>query len=332
MISIKSSVTELELSYQLRTVVLDCYSQAIKNVAHYAVELEGGLTADYRKHLNDLAAEIAPGEPEVLQDSRATLRSLLRDYRNRAAQYLTRLHDELAGTVRALQEILDALGQADGDHDAQLRGALSKLRMAASDPVHAEIASVVTAAADTIENTLEQMRKQHQLTTAQFLVEIRMLHQRIDSLETAASIDKVTQFANQQEMEQRIQSTAPGGYCLLLIGARGLRRAETQFGSDLMDQLSGAFAKRLLNSLPATAVVSRWGPEHFVVMLDMKKSEATASGQWITENMSGAYVCLKDGKTVRPNLQLSVGVVETASSDSAPRIVQRVCAFLGIPT
>src|ERR1039458_7686552 len=322
MISIQSSLTELERSHQFRIVVLDCYLQAIKNMAQYAVELDGNLTGDHRKHLTSLADDVALGRQEVLLESSATLRGLLRDYREKATQYLSGLREELAGTARALEEILDALGQADGDHDSQLRAALTRLREVANDPAHGAIAPVVASAADTIEYSLEQVRKQHQLTIAQFLVEIRMLHKRIDSLETAASIDQFTHFANQQEMEQRIRSATPGGYCLLLIGTRGLRRAEVQFGTEVGEELSGAFSKRLRNSLPTTAVISRWGPEQFVVMVTVNKSEATASGKWITDHLSGAYACLKAGKTVRPSLQLTIGIVDTAASDSPERIMQ----------
>ena len=38
-----------------------------------------------------------------------------------------------------------------------------------------------------------------------------------------------------------------------------------------------------------------------------------ASGKWITEHLSGAYACMKSGKTVRPTLQLTVGIVDTVA-------------------
>ena len=50
-------------------------------------------------------------------------------------------------------------------------------------------------------------------------------------------------------------------------------------------------------------------------MLLAKKSEALASAKWITEHLSGAYACLKGGKTVRPAVQLTVG----SSGDRGPR-------------
>ena len=40
MISIQSSLTDLERSHRIRAAVLDCYVLAIKNIAHYTVELD----------------------------------------------------------------------------------------------------------------------------------------------------------------------------------------------------------------------------------------------------------------------------------------------------
>src|ERR1035438_258785 len=125
MISIRSSLTELERSHQIRAAVLDCYVLAIKNIAHYAIELDQELTAAHRKYLETLATEVAADAPEVVVESRATLRGLLRDYRDKGSQYLANLHDELAGTARALQEILDSLAQAHGAHEKNQIGRAS---------------------------------------------------------------------------------------------------------------------------------------------------------------------------------------------------------------
>ncbi len=328
MISIRSSLTELERSHQIRATVLDCYVRAIRNIAHYAVDLDHELTGSHRKYLETLATEVATDAPEVVAESRATLRGLLRDYRDKASQHLAILRDNLAGTARALQEILDSLAQADGDHEKDLHAALGKLRQVAAAPCNAALGTVITAVANSIEISLEQVRKQHQLTTSQFLVEIHMLHKRIDTLEAAASINEATRFATREELSERIRATPAGQYCLLLVGARGLRRAEVQFGKDAGEELLGAFAKRLRNSLPTSAVIARWGPEDFAAMLVAKKSEAMVSAKWITEHLSGAYSCLNSGRTVRPALQITVGVIDTGAQDLAERIIERIGLFL----
>src|ERR1019366_10445217 len=185
---------------------------------------------------------------------------------DKGSQYLANLRDELVGTARTLEEILEGLGQSDGDHEKNLRTALGKLREVAAAPGNAAFGSLIASTADTIEQSLEQVRKQHQLTTSQFLVEIRMLHKRIDAMESAAAIDEITRFATREELADRIRTTAAGQYCLLLVVARGLRRAEVEFGKEVGAALGGAFAKRLRKSLPPSAVIARWGHEEFAAM------------------------------------------------------------------
>jgi len=328
MVSIQSSLSELEHSHRIRAAVLDCYVQAIKNVAHYAVELDEEVTVTHRKHLSALATDVSAGEQEVLNASVATLRGLLREYRDKSANYLGTLRDELAGTARTLEEILDSLGQTDGDHEKTLRAALGKLREVARLPSNAALGAVIVTAADSIEHSLEQVRKQHQLTTSQFLVEIRMLHKRIDTLETAAAVDEITRCATREELVGVIRTSTAGQYCLLLIGVRGLLRAEVQFGKLVGAELAGAFAKRLRSSLQPSALLARWGAEEFVVVLTASKAEALTSGKWISENLSGPYSCMNDGKAIRPALQLTVGVVDTSARETPERILERVGAFL----
>jgi len=328
MISIQSSLSELERSHVQRAALLDSYLQAIRSTAQYAVELDDAITKPHRQHLAELADEVTSGETDVLVGSRATFRGLLRDYRDKAARYVEQLRDELAGTARALQETLDAMAQSAGDHESQLRRSVSVLREASQERDIGALRTRVRSTADSIEVGLEQVRKEHQLTVSQFLTEIRVLHQRIDALEAAASIDSVTGLFDRSEMEERIRSARAGSFHLLLFQIRGLRRAEAQYGSQVAYELAGAFTKRLKNYLPDKAVLGRWSSEEFIAMVAQPRDPKSSAGRAAADQLSGAYACLLDGKTVRPSLQVSFGVVDSVSREGAERTLDRVKMFL----
>ena len=82
MTSIQDSLTELEQCQAAREMVLDCYLTAIRNVAHYTIELDDEITTPHRQYLTALAGEVSSAQPEALAESRATFRALLRDYRD----------------------------------------------------------------------------------------------------------------------------------------------------------------------------------------------------------------------------------------------------------
>jgi GGDEF domain-containing protein len=326
MISLRNSMSDLDQCHQARDLALDCYLGAIRNIAHYAVEMDPAVTSVHRKYLEDLAALVSGGSVAALNESRATLRGVLREYREQSSQYLSKLRAELSDAVSALQQTLDSLGQSDGDHDKQLRSTIAKLR-GIPDVAGGEIRQTVLAAAANIETSLEQVRKQHKLTVSQFLMEIRMLHSRIDAMESAASIDKLTQLFNRDEMEERIKGARTPKLSLLLLKTGGLRAAESQFGAAVAEELAGAFTKRLRNSLPPAAVIGRWSEEEFLALLPVDQFEATGLAKRISETLAGAYACLKSGKTVRPLIRLRVGVVDPGT-DAAEKVLQRIGEFL----
>ncbi|HEV3201600.1 MAG TPA: GGDEF domain-containing protein [Bryobacteraceae bacterium] len=326
MISIRSSLAELEKCHQERDAAVDCYVAAIKSLAHYTIELEPAITEPQRQYLNSLADDAASGKPEVLGETRATLRGLLRDYRDKTAHYLERLRQELEGMASALEQIMSSLSQSDGEHESHLRAALGRLRDFSRSPEGSAVRTVVMSAVDAIDVSLEQMRKEHQLKVSQLQVEMGVLHKRIDSLEAAASLDQLTELYNRREMEERIRAAA-SPYCLLLARVTGIRLAEIQFRPEVAAELTAAFTRRLRNSLPPDAVIGRWGNEEFAAMLFISTAEATTVARSIAEQLSGAYACLLAGKTVRPSLQLSVAIVDSEGA-SPDRILQRVKGFL----
>jgi hypothetical protein len=231
MISIRSAISDLEKCEQLRLETLGCYTAAVQNMARYAVQLNDEITSPYRTYLNTVVDTIGSGMTEGLNESRATVRALLRDYRDKASHYLNHLREELSQTASALQDICGSLNQTEGDHEGQLRASVKTLRQI-STAVDAEtIRPAVVAAAEEIERSLEQLHQQHQVTVSQFLTEIRVLHKRIDTLENAATLDTMTQTFNRSEMEKRV-TEAEDGASLLLVRMRGIGKAEKDFSRE----------------------------------------------------------------------------------------------------
>ena len=325
MISINNSISELDRAYEQRSVLLDSYLQAIKAAAHYSIDLDDEITGPHRRYLTALADGVASGQPEALIESRATFRGLLRDYRDKAARYVQQLRDELAGMSNALQETLESLAQSDGNHEARLRKTVLGLRETSESEDGNSLRARMRAAADSIEVSVDQIHKEHQLAISEFLVEIRMLHARIDALEAAAAVDLATGIFNRAEMEELIRSAPAGGFRLLLFQVRGLKHADARFGPLAGAELAGAFTKRLKNSLPQNATLGRWSREEFIALIPGPKDRATA---WVTDHLSGTYTCLQDGKTVRPSLQVSVGVADSVAREPAERTLERVRQFL----
>jgi len=326
MLSIRNNMTELERLAAERDTAVDCYRDAVHNVANYAVELDEQITSQHRRHVMAVAEGLS-STAESLREAGATLRALLRDYRAKAAEYLNHIREQLASTAHALEEVMESLAQTDGDCATRIRNALGGLRELAQQPVAAPIRDLLLSAANAVANGVEEMQKQHQAHVAQFMTEIRMLHSRIGQLESAATIDSVTQLLTRAEIERHIRSLEQGNVSLLLMATSGLRLAEVRFNGDVAAELAGAFTKRLRNVLPPNTVTGRWSTEEFVAILHAPVADAIKVAKAVGEQLSGTYSCLLDGKVVRPDLQVRVTVVDRAEGD-AERLLARVREFM----
>jgi GGDEF domain-containing protein len=322
MLSIRNNITELERLAADRDTAVDCYRDVINNVATYAVELDEQITPQHRRFVTAIAEALSPAS-ESLREAGATLRALLRDYKVKAAEYLNNIREQLASTARALEEVMESLAQTDGDYASRMRTALGGLRELAQQPKAAPIRDQLLAATDVVGRSVEEMRKQHQGLVAQFTTEIRMLHNRIGQLESAASIDCVTQLITRVEIERHIRSMEQGNVSLLLMTTSGLRLSEARFNGGVAAELAGAFTKRLRNTLPPNTVIGRWSTEEFVAILDVPAADAVKAAKAVGEQLSGTYSCLLDGKVVRPDLQVRVAVIEGAEG-SPDRLLLRV--------
>lgn len=321
MISIQQNLSELEKSHQSRTMALDCYLAAIGNMAQYAVDLEPALTVPHRKYLSNLSEELANASTEALAESRVTLRGLLRDYRDRASLFLGDLRNQLSSTAQALLEMVEGLSQCDNDHNDKLCGALVRLREMANSPEGSAVRAIVRAVAETIEQSLNQLRKQHRFTVSQLQTELRLLHNRIDSLETRVSTDEATNFSNRRFMAEYLGAIPAEGACLLILKISGLAEARARFGPAIADDVLATFGRRLRNTVPKDAVVGRWSEQDFLAVVGGGKESGGSLVRRVAEHLSMPYACMIGGKVVR--IPLAVTAESLAAAPGAtPEQVQ----------
>ncbi len=312
MIWIRESSTPPSRPTEEPGVALECYLAAIQNIAHYAVELDAEITGPYVKYLAGLAAEVQAAPSQALPESRSTLRGLLRDYRDKAAQFLGRLRQQLESTAKALQETVEALAQSDGDHSTRLRDTLKEVRAAAATPEGAPLRTILTAAVDSIEGDLAQMRREQQFTMAQLQTEVRILHRRVESLQNAAAMDQASKFSSRRSIEEYIESLPPAGFMVLILKSHGLAQARAKYGASIADELVATFARRMRNCVPRDAVVGRWNEQDFLAVLPVFQGKGRADLQAVSDHLSMPYACMMAGKVVRISLEVSVEVLPAA--------------------
>jgi GGDEF domain-containing protein len=330
MVSIGRTLTELERAYQIRRMAVDSYHTAVRSAAEYVVELDSEITEPHRRRLEQVAGRFHDNATDqVLAESGAELRDAFRSYHDEAAAFLNRLREDLAAKAASLQRIFEAMMDGDGDHDQRLRTTLKQLREIASRPAAAGVNAAICLAADSLESSLKALKQHHRLIVAQFQMEIQVLHQRIQSMELAAAVDRGTNLASRRDFEERLApslaSLSP--FYLLLLRIRNLATAKRQLGEEVERSLIDSFAKRLRNCMSADALAARWDEERFVVLQAGGKRESIPAAKRVSEHVNGTYVSTAGGKLVRPVLKVDVGTVEIAPGERPDRAIARIEVF-----
>ncbi|PWT98719.1 MAG: hypothetical protein C5B51_28650 [Terriglobia bacterium] len=322
-ISIRENISELEREHRQRELLAECYSAALQNAADYAIEVEAAITEPYRKELSEFARRIPVSDISQVVESKPDLRSIFRNFRDQAVSHLNRLRADLSEAVTAFHTLVGALSAADGDHDSKLRKALSSLREAGRLLGSSPVRQIVIAAAENIEQSLEELHKQHQLTIAQFVTETRLLHTRIDELERSAAAGRMATLLHRAELEQRLlQHASPR--TLLLVKAKELRACEKAYNTEVYAQVASAFAQRLRNGLPNGNLTGCWGDEQFLCLLPIAEEEAACFTKWAADYLSGSYVCRYSGKSVVPKLKISATLLRGLPNESGPELYDRI--------
>jgi len=327
MVSIRDSMSELERLHAVQEILLDCYTSAVRDMEQYAVEINDQITPPHKQHLAALTADLTawPGV-EAMANIRSLLRNELRDYRDRAATVLNGLRCDLVEKAEALQTIVEAMASADGDHEERLQTSLLELRKLAASPAAAPVKTALVEASGQIEASIEEIKTLNGLTISQFMVEIRTLHKRIDSLETAGRKDVLTGLAARTDMERLISAEVDGrkGFSLLLLRICNLPMIQRQYGLGIRTDVVSAFAKRLHGGLPPEANVGRWSEDRFMVMLAVEKSQAMSLAKRLTQHVSGIYVCMENGKPQRPDLVVNVSVIDHMGGGVYESLIARI--------
>ncbi len=85
--------------------------------------------------------------------------------------------------------------------------------------------------------------------------------------------------------------------------------------ADLRDPLLAAgFLKRLHRILPPESAIGRWSDEEFMVLLPLSEEPAAETEKRIESQLSGSYACSRDGKAVRPSLQVRATMLSAAQA------------------
>jgi GGDEF domain-containing protein len=342
LISIRKSVDDLERLAELKkredlsSTILECYALAIDSSAHYAVEIDPRLTGEFRSHLQVIQGQSrSAASVDQLRSVQSSFRGELREYRDKSAEQLKKLRQEIEDATAAMVIFADTVAFNGENHDHAVRTTLRELESSARKTKVDEIRLGIAAAVIGIETSVQRMQNDNQLVVAQLQDEIRLLHQQMELERKTLYTDRASGAWNRQKIDMHIDNLLRQNqpFCLLLVRLRNLKRLESQHSATVVEGMLKALTTRLVMLTGEGSAIGRWTEDQFVAVLDIPPGDAIPLSAEATRKLSGSYAVQENGLAKSITVQATAGIIDrSASADPSTfhqKLAQLAAAIAG---
>ena len=333
MISIRKSVNALDRLEHLRELCHSGYVNAIRATAEYAIELDPKHTADLRQNLGRIREQLeSAAETEDYQAVQASLRGELRLYRDRSAEWIERMAEELRASAVVMQTLAGSLASNGDDHEATLRASLRSLEQIQQSEDLVFIRKVTQEATVSISESWEQLRRANQLVTAQLHDEIRSLHREIDSERRALFTDASSGAWNREKLKLRIEDNLRGSeaFCVVMIGIGNLKRLSASYSRDVIDGSLKALVKRVHGVVGKDAMIGRWSEDQFAILLELEPAYAMAVASEVTKDLAAHFSIQENGVARSLSMRISTSVIARPNGGEPASFREKLATLDGI--
>jgi hypothetical protein len=329
MISIQNEIRTAEDLQVLLTAVREAYRAAIADNSQYAIDLDSSITPPHREALRRIAERIsleAVGSGSTLPSLRSSVRNVLRDYKEKAEEYLGDLRGKLEEHASALQTVLGAMTADSADQEKKFRAEMKRLGDLATVNSLVEMRTGVLDMKGRLEVCIDELEKRNRVTVAQLTSEIHALQRQVDQLKAPASAASVTGVRERVEAE-----TAAGNPFLLLFARiRNLEYIRTRFGPELTTQVIRCAIKRLNNLPNKNMTVGCWQEGVLCVVISGTGSSGVALAREANNRLSGKYVFTELDRVIEIPAQIVTTSLERPGEEPPDKTASRIAGVLAL--
>lgn len=292
---------------------MDCYALAIESSAHYAVEVDPSLAAEFRKHLKTIEDQSRSAvSVDQLRSAQSSFRGELREYRDKSAEQLKKMRQEVENATAAMMVFAETVASNGENHEQEVRAKLQDLQATAKKDTIEEIRGGIGAAVAAIQSSVEQIQHGNQLVVAQLQDEIRVLHQQIEQERKALYTDRASGAWNRQKIDTHLDNLLRQNqpFCLVLVWVRNLKRLDSQHSRTVVEGTLRALITRFASLTGDDAVIGRWSQDQFVAVLDVSAARAISLSAEATARLSGTYAVQENGQAQKVTVQATAGVID----------------------
>jgi diguanylate cyclase (GGDEF)-like protein len=302
---------------------LECYLASILEIVETIEAISPEIGASYSEPLLQLRSRIAiDASPEALRESRDALHEILQGFCQKARLRNEALARDLNQTLTMVTRTEDTSAGRNVQYVERLVDFVDRLEFAVRSSDLPKLAAQTSDLRD-FAQSIELDSRDDFARLRQKMIEIQ---RRLHEVELLATLDPLTGVANRRDLHRELTAriNSQQEFCVLLFDLNGFKEINDQFGHLLGDEVLKQLAARLSGQVRARDYVCRWGGDEFIAILACDLPIAEARSRQIAERLNGPYQIRGDGREIRVDVAVTVGLAQYCTGESAEQLFHRV--------
>ena len=329
MISLKKYIESS--AEQSANALCESYRASLTAIGVSATQICPHIGEDFQRDLLNLRDRLCVNaEPNTLAETGKKIEHDLKGWGESASEYLRETARQVKEIMLIVAEATQAVGERDLRYARQFGEFAGQLAAIGDLGDLAKVRQSLGKSAQQLRSCVEKMVQDGEQSVARLRAEVSTYQSRLDEVERIATQDPVTGVANRYKAERQIQARIErgGDFSVAIFDLDQFKQVNDLHGHSAGDALLRQFASELRSFFRPNVLVSRWGGDEFLVILDCGADDVRSRIEPTRLWAEGGYDIAVGGETRHLIVQASVGIASWRPGETAAELVARADAAM----
>jgi len=329
MISLKRFI-ESKPEESLKTMS-ESYRASLTAMGVSATQICPHIGEDFQRDLLTLRDLLSPeATTETVTETGKKVEEELKKFGEGASQYFQQTAHDVKEIMMIVAETAQAVGERDQRYARQFGEFSGQLAAIGNLEDLTKIRLSLGKSANQLKSYVEKMVQDGEQSVSKLRAELSVYQTRLDEVERVATQDLVTGVANRYKAERQLQARIERARNLsvAMFDLDNFKQINDRYGHPAGDTLLKQFATELRTFFRATDIVSRWGGDEFLVIVDCGDEEVRDRIEPVRKWVEGDYNIVIGSETRKVGVHASIGVASWRAGETGAALVARADAAM----
>jgi diguanylate cyclase (GGDEF)-like protein len=329
MISLKRFI-EAKPEESLKTMS-ESYRASLTAMGVSATQICPHIGEDFQRDLLNLRDRLSPeAAAETVTETGKLVEEELKKFGEGASNYFQQTATDVKEIMMIVAETAQAVGERDQRYARQFGEFSGQLAAIGNLEDLTKIRLSLGKSASQLKTYVEKMVQDGEQSVSKLRAELSVYQTRLDEVERVATQDPVTGVANRYKAERQLQLRIERGRSLsiAIFDLDNFKQTNDRYGHPAGDTLLKQFATELRTFFRASDIVSRWGGDEFLVIVDCSAEEVRDRIEPVRKWIDGDYGIKIGAETHTVGVRASAGMASWLPGETAAELIARADAAM----